>query len=324
MLVHDPVIEREGGRKLREVLGWHDPTVLARQYIDDVEDASHGFVRYQIAERVDVDGYPVKQDGFAYTDDSYLRCWRSRSGFHQPDGVDYLRLLNSAGFIPKLEAGQVDELWLFGFPYAGYYESMMGGRGAIWCNAPPLTGAQHVARRFVIMGFNYERDAGCMLENLGHRAESILEHVFARAPVTAAASGSAADSPARPSLLSRLFGRGGGSGASSALNLWQQFTLHDRVAPGRAACGNVHFAPNSERDYDWGNRRTVPSTCDDWLHYPNLGGLTRAVNCAEWGNGDMRLHHLWWFKRFPHVDGYANNGIPHNWWKLFIDPNQFD
>jgi len=28
------------------------------------------------------------------------------------------------------------------------------------------------------MGFNYERGVGEMLEDLGHRAESILSHVF--------------------------------------------------------------------------------------------------------------------------------------------------
>ena len=84
---------------------------------------------------------------------------------------------------------------------------------------------------------------------------------------------------------------------------WERFTLYDKVAPGRAACGNVHFAPNSEKDYDWGNKREVWSTCDDWLAYPNLTGRKKKVTAADWGGGDIREHHLWWFRRFPRAKG---------------------
>jgi hypothetical protein len=282
VLIHNPVFEQQGGRKLHEVMGWNNPDDLAQQYIRDVAEASHGLVQYHIVERHEIDGYPRLVDGFTYNDDTFLRCWRERAGFHKPDGADYLDLLRTVDFMSKVQLNLVDELWLFGFPYAGYYESAMGGRSAFWCNAPPIDGTQHITRRFVVMGFNFERDVGCMLEDLGHRAESIMEEVFRN--------------------------------TSASANLWRQFTLHDQVLPGGAACGNVHFAPNSERDYDWGNRRSVRSTCDDWLHYPALSGTSRLVNCAEWGNGDMRAHHIWWMKHFPHVDGTTLTGIRNNWW----------
>jgi hypothetical protein len=180
-------------------------------------------------------------------------------------------------------------VWLFAFPYAGYYESRMGGPGAFWCNAPPLERTETAGRRFVVMGFNYERGVGEMLEDLGHRAESILSHVFRHTRGDA--------------------------------NLWERFSRYDQKAPGRAECGNVHFAPNSVRDYDWGNRRPVPSRCDTWLRFPDLSGAARAVDCREWGNGDIRLHHLWWFQHFPHGAG-ATEGISHNWWEYVIDPNR--
>jgi hypothetical protein len=165
----------------------------------------------------------------------------------------------------------------------------MGGPGAFWCNAPPLAGTGHAQRRFVVMGFNYERGVGEMLEDLGHRAESILSHVF--------------------------------RGARGDANLWERFTRYDKTHPGRAECGNVHFAPNSLRDYDWGNRRQVLSRCDDWLNFPALTGAARPVDCRDWGNGDIRLHHLWWFRHFPHVAG-ATGGRSHNWWEYVIDPNR--
>ena len=44
--------------------------------------------------------------------------------------------------------------------YGGYYESIMCGPNAFWCNAPPLKGTEHANRRFVIMGFNFERGVG--------------------------------------------------------------------------------------------------------------------------------------------------------------------
>jgi hypothetical protein len=283
-IIHDPVL---GGRRLHQLFGWNVPDLLAGSYVWDVRDCSFAYANFEIVERVEVDGFPVKQDGFRYTIDNYLKCWRSRSGFHQPDLVDYYRLLDEFDIIPKINSGAIDEVWLFGFPYAGYYESIMAGPGAFWCNAPPLTGTK-ANRRFVIMGFNYERGVGEMLEDLGHRAESIMSRVFA--------------------------------GKRGEANLWERFTRYDKTHPGKAECGNVHFAPNSERDYDWGNRREVVSKCDDWYSFPNFKGATRRVNCSEWGDGDIRLHHLWWFKHFPHVAG-ETDGIAHNWWSYIIDPN---
>ena len=44
------------------------------------------------------------------------------------------------------------------------------------------------ARRFVIMGYNYQRGVGEMLESFGHRSESILEKTFARLTGDAAAA----------------------------------------------------------------------------------------------------------------------------------------
>jgi hypothetical protein len=165
----------------------------------------------------------------------------------------------------------------------------MGGPGAFWCNAPPLAaGAEHAARRFVIMGYNYERGVGEMLENLGHRAESILSHAF-------------------------RFTRG-------EANLWERFTRYDKTHPGQAEVGNVHFAPNSRRDYDWGNTTRVLSRCHTWLNFPDLQGEPRLVDCREWGHGDTRAHHLWWFRHFPHVAG-ETGGLLHNWWQYCLDPN---
>ncbi len=288
---HNPVIEMEGGRRLTEVLGWHNPEALAMQYAADLLDASGGFARYEVVEWIEVDEWPVKLDGFHYDDRTFLHAWRSRTGFHQPDAVDYHALLDQFAILERIETGSVDEVWLFGPPYAGYWESTMAGPGAFWCNSPPVPHTAHYPRRFVIMGFNYERGVDCMLENFGHRTESIMHAVYQHHP------------PER--------------------NHWEHFCRYDLVAPGQASCGNVHFAPNSQTDYDWGNPRPVWSDCDDWLTYPDLPGTRRKVQCREWGSGDMRLRHLWWFRHLPRAAG-AHDGVLNNWWRYILDPNLVD
>lgn len=284
-IVHNPRIPGRG-EKLSKVMAWNDPDELAARFVDDVRDCSHGRAVYQITERIEVDKFPIKADGFAYTPEGYLEGTRGK-GFHQPDGVDYSILLSEFDILKRIREREIDEVWLFGFPYAGYYESIMAGPGAFWCNAPPLEGTQAAERRFVIMGFNYERGVGEMLEDLGHRAESILKRVFTDAGQD---------------------------------DLFERFTRYDARKPGRAQVGTVHFAPNSLKDYDWGNPRKVLSRCDTWYDFPDLAGDPRLVDASEWGGGDIRLHHLWWFRHFPHQTGSSGRFL-NDWWGYVLDPN---
>lgn len=291
IIIYNPIIESEGSKKLTEVLNWNDPDSLAEIYRTDLLEVSNGYLDYQIVKRIEVDEYPVKLDGFQYTDETFLKCWRERKGFHQPDNVNYLALFERFDIITQVENGEIDEVWCFAFPYSGFWETAMAGKGAFYCNSDPVPNTAHCSRRFITYGFNYEREVGCMLEDFGHATESIMTHVFRNIP--------------------------------EDQNYWKQFTLYDKIAPGKANCGNVHFAPNSEKDYDWGNKRYVISNCDDWYNFPNFKGITREVNCEEWGNGDMREHHKWWLKHVPKTDGQIN-GIFNNWWFYLGDPTHAD
>jgi len=288
-VIYNPIIEGAGYKKLTQLFGWYEPEELIKQYIADISEASGGFVQYEIAEKIEVDGYPVLGDGFTYDDESFVSCWRERSGFHKPEEVDYNAIIEKFKIMQKVEKGLIDEVWLFAFPYAGFWESTMAGKDAFYCNSDPVRDTQNCPRRFIIMGFNYERDVGCMLEDLGHRTESIMKYVFRD-----------------------KFGKN---------DLWEAFSLFDAVAPGEANCGNVHFAPNSEKDYDWGNKRYVMSGCDDWYKFPFLTGARKEMNCQEWGDGNMRTHHLWWLKHIPRAAG-ETSGISNNWWIYIVDPNK--
>ena len=288
VIVFNPTISSEGGRKLSQVMGWNDTGKLISGYIPDVRECSFVYANYQVVETIEVDRFPVKLDGFAYTGDSFMKCIRSGAGFHQPDAVDYHRILADFDIIRRIDSGAIDEVWLFGFPYGGFYESIMPGPGAFWCNAPPLEKTDHCSRRFVIMGYNYERGVGEMLENLGHRAESIMKHVFRNK-------------------------RGDD-------NLWERFARYDKTHPGQAEVGIVHYAPNSTKDYEWGRRARVKSRHHVWQKFPDLDGNPLEVDSDEWGKGDTREHHLWWFRHFPHITG-SSGGVGYNWWRYVVDPN---
>jgi hypothetical protein len=287
-IVHDPAIPGAGNQPLSVALRWNDHGKLTHDYIADLLAISHGYARFQIADEIHVDGFPVKEDGFGYEPDEYVAAWKARKGFHEPDRVDYLKLVRQFSMIERVDRGEIDEVWLFGFPYAGYYESIMAGPDAFWCNAPALKGTEHASRRFVIMGFSYQRGVGEMLENMGHRAESIMRHAYRQ--------------------------------ASGEANLWERFSRYHQTHPGRAEVGIMHFAPNSVRDYDWGNKTPVPSRWHTWRSFPDLSGQPRESDCKDWGDGDIRLHHKWWFSLLPHVAGRAN-GVSLNWWEHVIDPD---
>jgi hypothetical protein len=288
VITFNPVIRAEGDRKLTEVMGWRNVDQLCQDYISDLQQTSSGFLNYEIVQKIESDLWPVKKDGFRYGEASFLRHWRGRGNWHQPDAVDYQPILDDYDLLQRVDSGLIDEVWLFGFPYAGFYESLMVGPGAFWCNSPPLERTTGISRRFVIMGFNYERGVGPMLESFGHRVESHLKHTWRR--------------------------------KHGQDNLWKQFILYDKQAPGQANCGWMHYAPNSLTDYDWGNTTFVRSNCDDWLNFPNFQGTYRNVNCGDWGNGDMRAHHKWWFERLPNAPG-ETHGIANNWWWYGVDPN---
>ena len=280
LVIYDPMIPSRGGRRLTEVRGWNSPDDLSSGYIADLKAASHDYLDYNIVSVEVVDKLPVKIDGFQYDPDEYIALLEAGAGFHQPDGVDYDAILAEFDIVEKINNDQIDEVWMFGPPYAGFYESVMAGPNSFWCNAPPLSDVPS-DHRFIMMGFSYERGVGEMLESVGHRAESIMEYVYRH--------------------------------IRSDSNLWKKFIRCEKTHPGKAEVGNVHFAPNSRHDYDWGNTEMVLSRCDSWLNFPDLSGDARLVNAQEWGGGNTRQHHTWWLRHFPHAPG-RSRGILNNWW----------
>lgn len=307
MIIYNPVVDPASGTKLIRAMRWNDPDQLAAAYIADVRECSGGLVDYQIAQRVEADALPTKVDGFRYTPQEYIRVAQTHRGAHEPDTADYNTILEQFSVLPRVAAGEIDEVWLFGGPYFGFWEATMGGAGAFFCNGAPLYDTARCARRFVVMGFSYERGVGEMLEDLGHRAEAILARVFGA-----------------ESFLQWTYTRerSPATVAGVTLNPFERFLCFEQIAPGRSNVGTVHYAPNSHADYEWNNPTPVLSCADDWKQFPNLPDPPnyRALDAREWGNGDIRAHHQWWLMHVPRAAG-VTNGIANNWWKYFIDVN---
>lgn len=293
-LNYDPVIPQEGGKRLHEVCGWKDPRQLAEGYVGDVAEASHGYVKYRIVEWRDIDTFHPKIDGFCYTAEQYMECHRSGKGWHQPDTADYPRTFVDQGLIPRLDRGEVDEVWFFGGPYFGYNESAMAGPGAFYINGAVYDQVKS-RRAFAIMGFNYERGEAEMIHDLGHRTESTMGRVY------------------------------GGWAMEKLEHNWARFAANWWQSQGQAGVGSCHVPANGESQYDYANPREVESSADDWLNYPDLKGRVALVSRANWGGPNYQRNYLkWFFARLPHRPGWNADGRLNNWWEYVFRFNAYD
>lgn len=290
LLIYNPVLEIRGGQRLIYQEGWNSPDTLTTQYVADINQASHGVARYVQAGRVELDEYPVSEDGFQYTDATFVACLedQTRASCHKPGmdagfgyAIDYATTLQKNRICERFNAGEFDELWMFGAPFMGFWETNQAGSRAIRTNGPIVSDSS-CRGRLNIMGFSYERGVAEMLEDFGHRSEGTLRTLL-----------------------------------PNWEKLFEQFTRYDHANPDQAQCGTVHFAPNSTAAYDWTNPRHVQSSCEDWLNYPNRTGATQSMNCTAW-NCDGRQHKIWWLTHFPHVTGVATDGSSNNWWSYLL------
>lgn len=293
VLNYDPIIESQGGQRLHQLLGWGDPQVLTSQYLQDLHESSHGYVNWELVEFRTLDEWPLKADGFRYTDASYLACVAGQQAWHNPDGVDYENVIAGQGLDALVQSGAVDEVLMWGAPYFGYWESQMVGATAYWCNSGPLT--HPGVPLYVIMGLNYERGVAEAIHSFGHRAESILWHVY-----------------------------GSWSSDGTIHHDWDRFTRLARHGLAPAGCGNVHFPVNGAADYDYANPALVLSDAEDWWNHPDFQGTTSWVNRESWGGPDYHRNYLnWWYARMPHRLGRGADGFLLNWWAYLVDLNEY-
>ncbi|MBU0638827.1 MAG: hypothetical protein KKB50_08180 [Planctomycetes bacterium] len=292
--VHAPGDPAAGPTTVRELGGWNDPLELAAGYMQDICDASGGYLQFEIVEWLVVREFQKKVDGFTYTPQQYVDCLRKKTPWHDADGVDYPAAIARYDIIPRVESGKIDEVWWFGAPYFGYWESAMAGQGAFYINGG-VYGEVPSRVPFAIMGFNYERGVAEMLHDLCHRTESTMTRIY------------------------------GGWKCDELTSNWARFAANAHQSNGVAAVGTCHYPPNGVKDYDYANPRAVQSSADAWLSYPDVGSEMQEVTCETWGGPDYhRAYMRWWFGHLPKAPGVNADGRLNNWWTYVFDFGRFD
>lgn len=288
LVIYNPTLK--DGKKEVESQQYNDPISLTNQYISDIQDFTDGLVSYQIAEVKELDAFPKKKDGFVYTKESYAKCLENKKLCHADENgnraVSYQDIMRSINACKKKNAGEIDEIWLWGGSETGFSESNLVGPEdkAFFLNSSP-TIDNSCKSVIPVMGFNFERGEAEMMEDLGHRVEFTLSKIF----------GSWKQVPTHP---------------------WNKFSLLDVANPGQGGCGTAHLAVNSGtddlRNYDRTSKRSVLSACDDFYNYPNLTGKTTQISCEVWGC-DTLSYFKWWLKHLPKKPG-TYDGTLNNWW----------
>ena len=219
---------------------------------------------------------------------------RAAVHWHDPDLADYEAVLNSQGVPALVNSGAIDEVWMFGGPYFGFWESAMAGPRSFYINGGVYDQVE-TNRPFVVMGFNYERSVAEMLHNVGHRAESSLSRVF------------------------------GGWNVSNPQTLWDQYTAnYGQTEHGPYGIGSIHYPANGAADYDYSSSRVVESTAPDWLNYPNFQGVTAQVSSVDWG-GTQQGYMSYWFDHLPRAEGFHSSSLrSNNWWQYIYNFDAYD
>jgi len=259
---------------------------------------------------------------------------------------DYERMLQNHALLEKRAQGVFDQVWIVGIDPLATYEARMVGKTAYWINGPALVKDVY---NFPIMNVSLFR-TDVNLECFGHMFEAVLgrNHVDNKAGVFQTRTdhgyrnhiykkGAAIkrDTLMYNQLVAETlkFVQGWTEEAIQAeirkqlalhplplekLNAYERFTAVDKFYPAQAAVGNMHYAPNSQGDYDWANEQYVTSACVDWAkNYPKLKGETMRCNKPTWlkpGEHNGHAHHKWWFSMIPHAPGRDADGFSHNWW----------
>ncbi len=118
------MLEGRGKATLIGHIRWNSPDDLAVAYSSDLLNSSRGRLNHTLAVRVEAEAYPVKADGFLYDDASFLACLSDApEACHMPDTSDYRKILRDFSVCEYLNNGTIDELWMFGAPYMGFWEA---------------------------------------------------------------------------------------------------------------------------------------------------------------------------------------------------------
>ncbi len=277
-----------------QTINWQNPYELNQNLLSWFNNTNK--VHYSVADNIEYNNFIPKKDGFIYDETTYLHCIEnSPENCHVPDDVDYEWIVDQFDICERVNNSEIDEVWLQGGMNFGFYESILIGPNAYAYNGSPIIDVS-CDKNVPIMGFNYERTLTEMKHDFGHRIEA---------------------------TMMQFYGYWNASGNS---NEWEKFSVTDFLSSEQAysGCGNTHYTPNSQDDYDYANADVYVDTyCDEFLNYPNINyeNLTlKNINCEEWGC-DGNGYFDYWFGHLPDKQGKSPSGLLNNWWIYLAEPN---
>jgi hypothetical protein len=194
-----------------------------------------------------------------------------------------------------VEKEGVQEIWMWGYHgTVGLWESNMSSPTGDVSNSDRDNKDLPVfSKTYTLYHYNYERGVGEMLENHTHQLEHLLNFADGR-DVT--------PEDKWPELL-----------------FWGKFVGSDvshKIVTNPARCGWTHYAPNSERDYDWENPRYVETDIEDWK--PDGIGKTQRMNADRWKRDGIKWR-VYWLQAIPGLDnGLSYRGKPLRNWFSFV------
>ena len=292
----DPLVPGEGNKLMHGVFNWMSPQDLSVRYQQSMEKSSGGAVKFDIVKWNNLNEIPVFEDGFQYTPDQYVANRRANTNWHTTSTADFRKIVNDNGVVDLINSGEVDEVWCIGDHfYSLPGESWMAGPNAFWINGPVFSDIPTV-RPFACMGFSYERP-DTLTHNMGHRTESTMNQFY------------------------------GGWNLASPQTNWDKFSGNAFQSNGYSGVGTCHYPANGTSDYDYANTRTVTSTADDFLNYPNLSGSTIPVNNTSWskfGTEPQWEYLEWYYARLPRAQGTNADGRQNNWWKYLYNFDNYN
>lgn len=291
-----------------------------------IEQGANGVVDIKIVETIYLKEFPT-YDGFdSMTEEQFFKLfpigtngkgewydWWTRnseqnvipSELDSAMHFDYSYLVEKCNLVKKRNAGKFDMVWVYGIDPLSMYETAMVGDSAFWVNGKAV---EADCENFVIAGLTFSRADGA-LESFCHLCESMLNYTYG--------------------VSDREYNKPIKFDDFSELSTWQKFYLcQDKSTSDNTVygVGQVHFAPNSIRDYDWESNIPVSSYHQVFLdNYPNItNDVTTIFTANEYlskydSDAAGVCHHIWWLQHMPHYEGRDENGYSHNWWDYIFD-----
>ena len=356
VVIEDPVYrdpdhpsDARNGKRIHEIEGWNDPLAQLEEFAAVWEEVSHGVVDIEIVEVHDSDRM------FCYTtatanaaEREYMTPQTLYRRYLDPDpangkshididgktlSYDYVAMMDAFGLSEKVDAGTVNEVWVYNHPACKMNESRFLGEGGFWCNSGPVdygTGRDkaHNKKLVCVMFCNYERTVDLAMHSFAHRTESILSQLNYNNYW-----GFPGNSYSRYGVFTYVYDYKGFSGRKEDLLPFDMFFAHgsayDKVGEhGYAHIGICHSPCNTDVDYGYEEKTTVYSFADEWLNYPYIYGRkdqARLVNCNEWSDpkGYQYGYMKWFFSHIPHFEGintFDKRDLHlNNWWHYLFD-----